>query len=421
MIKRITNTSLKLFTKLFRAEKPLLLTGVDSSNQLASLLRASGHTRPLVVTGKSLLQRGQLDEVLERLRSEGCEVTVFDGILPNPTYDVIENGIRKAKENRCDSVFCVGGGSAIDAAKVIAACVSNGVSVHQILGLLKVKKPTLPFYVVPTTSGTGSEVTSAAVISDPVTHQKRFVVDAKLVPTAAALDANMLKSLPPHITASTGMDALTHAIEAYTSLNRFADAERDAKLAIKLLLDQLPLAYADGNNVKAREEVALASFLSGHAFNKSGLGYVHAISHQLSAHYNTPHGLANAVILPHVMRFNKPVSSSRLAELERLVSGNTGADDVLAERFISRVESLGKQLGLPSALGAVQEEDFDAIAKNALKEARWFYAVPKRMTSRHCKAILAGITSPTTVESRDPQMNETREMREASDHIHVAV
>ena len=168
MLKRLTNFSLKLFTVLFPSQKPLLFTGRDSTIELASLAQASGSTRPLLVTEKFLLKLGLLDEVLEHFKNQGCEVTVFDGIIPNPTYEVIEAGIGACKENDCDSVFAVGGGSAIDAAKAIAACYSNEVSVEQVVGLLKVKQPTLPFYVVPTTSGTGSEVTNSAVISrDP--------------------------------------------------------------------------------------------------------------------------------------------------------------------------------------------------------------------------------------------------------------
>lgn len=400
MLKRLTNLSLKMFTVLFPSEKPLLFTGVNSTIQLASLAQASGSKRPLLVTEKFLLKLGLLDEVLEHFKNEGCEVTVFDGIIPNPTYEVIEEGIRACKENDCDSIFAVGGGSTIDAAKVIAACYSNEVGVEQVVGLLKVKKPTLPFYTVPTTSGTGSEVTNSAVISETTTHQTKFVVDPKLIPSAAALDANMLKSLPPHITAATGMDALTHAIESYSSVNRFSDAERDAKLAIKLLLEYLPVVYEDENNPEARQLVALASFLAGYSFNKSGLGYVHAISHQISAHYNTPHGLTNAVILPKILRFNKTVCSDRFANLERMLSGTSaGSDEQLADRFIARIDALGQQLNIPSGFKELEAKHFDAITSKALLEAKSFYAVPRLMNRAQCKEILASISEGVKAES----------------------
>ncbi|MEO0802681.1 MAG: iron-containing alcohol dehydrogenase [Cyanobacteria bacterium J06642_2] len=393
MLKRFTNFSLKMFTVLFPSEKPLLFTGVNSTIQLASLAKASGSKRPLLVTEKFLLKLGLLDAVQEYFRNEGCEVTIFDGVIPNPTYEVIEDGIQACKEHGCDSVFAIGGGSTIDAAKVIAACYSNEVGVDRVVGLLKVKQPRLPFYTVPTTSGTGSEVTNSAVISETQTHQKKFVVDPKLIPSAAALDANMLKSLPPHITAATGMDALTHAIESYTSVNRFSDAERDAKLAIELLLKNLPIVYEDGNNLEARQLVALASFLAAYSFNKSGLGYVHAISHQLSAHYNTPHGLTNAVILPRILRFNKPVCANRFANLERMLSGtNVGSDAQLADKFIDRVDALLERLNIPAGFKELEPEHYDVITSKALQEAKSFYAVPRLMNRAQCKAILASIS-----------------------------
>ena len=406
MLKRLTNFSLKMLTVLFPSEKPLLFTGVNSTIQLASLVQASGSKRPLLVTEKFLLKLGLLDGVLEHFKTEGCDVTIFDGIIPNPTYDVIEAGKRVCQKNDCDSVNAIGGRSTIDAAKVIAACYSNDVGIEQVVGLLKVKQPTLPFYVVPTTSGTGSEVTNAAVISEPQTHQKKFIVDPKLIPSATALDANMLKSLPPHITAATGMDALTHAIESYSSVNRFSDAERDAKLAIKLLLEHLPVVYEDGSNLEARQLVALASFLAAYAFNKSGLGYVHAISHQLSAHYNTPHGLTNAVILPRILRFNKLACAGRFANLERMLSGvSVGSDEQLADKFIERVDALGQQLNIPGGFKELETKHYDTITRNALKEARFFYAVPRLMSSAQCKDILASIAEaagPVTEVSQAP-------------------
>lgn len=422
MLKALTNHALKMFTRFFPAEKPVLFSGPESSLKLASLLQESGHNRPLVVTISSLVSRGLLDEVFEYFKEMGCQAAVYDSITPNPTYKVIEGGIRACYENDCDSVFVVGGGSAIDAAKVIAACCSNNKSVEKVVGLLKVKKPTLPLYVVPTTSGTGSEVTSTAVISETLTHQKKFVVDAKLVPTAAALDPNMIKSLPPQMTAATGMDALTHAIEAYTSVNRFSDAERDARLAVKLLCKHLPKAYQSGESLEAREWVALGSFLAGYAFNKSGLGYVHAISHQVSAHYNTPHGLANAVILPLVMRFNRKACEARFAELERLVSNSKESNDSeLADQFIARVEAMSQQLEIPGGLQELQAKDFQAIAKNACKEARMFYAVPRQMSQAECKEILAAIADEAPTAQYPASQSNSEARRRNSRQCSLAV
>lgn len=398
MIKKTINLSLKLFTLLSPSEKPLLFTGPNSTAKLVKLWEESGYTKPLIVTEKHLVQLGLIDDTIAQFRKGGHDPVIYDGIEPNPTFAVVEAGIKTCKENQCDSIFVIGGGSAIDAAKVIAACVSNQKSVEQVVGLLKIKKPTLPFFAVPTTSGTGSEMTNAAVISETSTHQKKFVVDAKLLPRATALDPILIKSLPPHITATTGMDALTHAIEAYTSLNQYTDAKRDAELAVKLLLTYLPKAYKNGEDLEAREQVALGSFLAGYAFNKSGLGYVHAISHQISAHYNTPHGLANAVILPRVMRFNLEKSAERLAALETMMNSHAkGNSTQLATKFITRIEHLSNTLNIPDGLEEIEEKDYSKIAKNALKEARLFYAVPRTMKPQECNNILKSIQLKPTI------------------------
>lgn len=381
--------ALRTLSTLYPPQKPIVFSGVDSALKLVDMLVGGGQTRPLIITDAFLHSHGMLDGILERLREKGCSPVVFDGVIPNPTFAVVEAALALGKEHQCDSVLAVGGGSAIDAAKVVAAASTDPRGVKKLEGVLKVKKPLLPFYVVPTTSGTGSEVTSAAVISDTETHKKRFFVDPKYIPMGAALDPVLLKSLPPHITASTGMDALTHAIEAYTSENNFEDTDHDAKLAIKLIFEYLPKAYNEGSDVQAREMVAQASYLAGFAFTKSSLGYVHAISHQISAHYNTPHGLANAVILPRVMRFNLEACADRYAALEEAISGESGGDtESMARRFVERVDHLSDLLGIPEHLADLQEADFDDIAAEALAEARSSYAVPRRMKRKHAKAIL---------------------------------
>ncbi|UTW56500.1 iron-containing alcohol dehydrogenase [Kordiimonas sp. SCSIO 12610] len=396
MFKSPITYALRFMSTFFPPQKPLVLTGAGTTKKLAELMIKNGSKRPLIVTDSFLLQNGMLDDLLQFLRNEGSEVTIFDGIIPNPTFAVVEAGIDLAQANNCDSVFTVGGGSAIDTAKVIAAAMTNGNRTDKLVGILKVKKAPLPFYVAPTTSGTGSEVTTAAVISNTETHAKEFFVDPKYIPIATALDPLMLKTLPAAMTAATGMDALTHAIEAYTSLNNFTDTDRDASLAIKLLFDYLPIAFEDGENLNAREMVSIASFLAGFAFTKSSLGYVHAISHQVSAHYGTPHGLANAVILPRVLRYNKTACAKRYADLERMLSSDNiaGLDDQeLTARFIARVDALGDKLNIPASIKDLDEKDYDAIAKSAIKEARSSYAVPKSMNRQAINSVLAAVAS----------------------------
>lgn len=386
---------LRAFSTFYPPQKPIVFSGSGSALKIAELMIASGQTRPLLVADSFLLENSMLDELLKFFKDAGCTVTVFDGVVPNPTNEVVGAGLKASLENDCDSVLAIGGGSAIDAAKVIAAASTNDVALMNLVGLLKLKVPPLPFYAIPTTSGTGSEATIAAVISDTDTHKKQFFVDPQYIPRATALDPQLLKSMPANITATTGMDALTHAIEAYTSRNSFADTDRDAMLAIKLLHDHLPRACADGDDLNAREMVALASFLAGYAFTKASLGYVHAISHQVSAQYNTPHGLANAVILPRVLRFNKVPCAERFAELEKMLGGNeeNAHDDVLADRFIARIDGLAAKLGIPANLPELKSEHFSTIAKDALAEARSSYAVPRRMKARHVETVLRSVSA----------------------------
>ena len=386
--------ALRALSTFYPIQKPLVFSGSGSICKLADLMIAGGQSKPLLVTDSFLLQNNKLDGLFNHLQAHGCEVTTFNGSIPNPTFAEVEAGLELSRSNQCDSVLAVGGGSVIDVAKVIAGASTNHRSLNKLAGILKLKKAPLPFYVAPTTSGTGSEVTNVAVIADTKTHKKQFFVDPKYIPIAAALDPELLKTLPAHMTAAVGMDALTHAIEAYTSRNNFTDTDRDAAMAIKLLFNYLPLAYANGNDLQAREMVAQAAFLAGYAFTKSSLGYVHAISHQVSAHYDTPHGLANAVILPRVMRFNKPACAKRYAQLEVMLGGQASVDEYgLAERFTRRVDQLAEQIDIPVNLPALQEKDFPKITKDALSEAWRSYAVPKVMRRKDVEAILHSVSA----------------------------
>ena len=387
--------ALKTMNRLYTPEKPLTFSGKGAMIKLASLMVHSGHTRPLVVTDSFLLKNGMLDELLAFLKKEGCEVTIFDGIIPNPTFAVVEAGVAAAKAGQCDAVFAVGGGSAIDAAKVMASATTNNKPVPDLVGILKVDQPLLPFYVVATTSGTGSEVTTAAVISDTETHKKEFFVDPQYLPIAAAFDTDLLVSLPGPMTAGTGMDALTHAIESYTSRAHMLATDRDAATAIRLITAFLPVAYTTPGDENAREMVALGSFLAGNAFTRTSLGYVHAISHQISAHYDTPHGLANAILLPRVLRFNRQACAERFAALERMLQGDASAPyaPAQADQFIARIDALAEAVGIPVNLDDLQEKDFDAIAKDALAEARSSYAVPKVMRKSDVTKILQSVAT----------------------------
>ena len=385
--------ALRFMSTFFPPQKPLALSGVDAALKLVDLIIASGAKRPLLIADRFLIENEMLDAVQSRFTDSGSELTIYDGVIPNPTTSEVSAGLALSLANQCDCVLAIGGGSVLDVAKVIAAASTSKKGLDKLAGILKVKQTPLPLYAIPTTSGTGSETTNVAVVSDPNTHKKQFFVDPKYIPLAVALDPVLLKSLPAPFTAAVGMDTLTHAIEAHTSKNNFADTDRDSATAIKLLFDYLPKAYHDGADLQARELVAQASFLAGFAFTKSSLGYVHAISHQISAKYNTPHGLANAIILPRVLRFNLAACAEQFANLERLATGEHTADttDELAQRFIRRVDRLSEQLQIPNNLAALKPEDFAEICKDALAEARASYAVPRVMKAKHVHTILQSL------------------------------
>lgn len=389
----ITTLSLRAMSTFKPPQKPLVFSGAGSTLKLAEFMLLGGSKNPLIVTDEFLHENGMLDGLLDYLKTQGVAPIVFDQIVPNPTMANVEAGVKASVDGGCDAVFVVGGGSAIDTAKVIAAASTSRKGIEGLVGVLKVKEPLLPFYIVPTTSGSGSEVTTIAVISDTETHKKKFFVDPKYLPIATALDPILLKSLPAGMTAAVGMDALTHGIEAYCSANSFKETDRDAEMAVRLLVEHLPTAVKHGADETAREMVALGSFLAGFAFTKSSLGMVHAISHQISAHYDTPHGLTNAVILPRVLRFNRGVCEDKFAHLETMFDEDAkGLDaNTLSWRFIDRIDALSEAIDIPVNLDMIQTEDFPAIAKEAVEEAQMAYALPRVMSRAHVTQILRSV------------------------------
>ncbi|MGH8030018.1 MAG: iron-containing alcohol dehydrogenase, partial [Arenimonas sp.] len=243
---------------------------------------------------------------------------------------------------------------------------------------------------VPTTAGTGSEVTIAAVVSDPANTRKFAIMSPRLVPIAAALDGALMTGLPPPITSATGMDALTHAVEAYISRNRTAKTDSEALEATRLIMQNLPTAVKNGTNIEARQNMALASFKAGVAFTTAGVGYVHAIAHNFGAYYHVPHGLANAIILPRVLDFSKPTCTPRLAKLAEvsgLKKGNE-SEAVLADAFIARIRAMNAEFGIPTQVDKLKDNDIPAITDKALTEAHLFYAVPRYMDTPECQAFI---------------------------------
>jgi len=381
---------LKLVARLLPQARPVIYAGPDSSLQMCRSMACLEIKKVLIVTDPVLKKLGLLDKLTQVMDENAIEWFVYSDVIPDPTYTIVEEGVSVLREQNCDAVLAVGGGSSIDAAKVIAVLATNDTPLRKLTGVLKVKKPGLPLFAVPTTAGTGSEVTIAAVISDPDTHQKTPIMDPKVVPVAAALDPLLMVGMPPHITAATGMDALTHAIEAYISTHANTETDRYAKSAIKMILKYLPKAYGNGQDLQAREAMALASCYAGLAFTQANLGYVHAISHNLGAMYQIPHGLANAIVLPYILEYSQDAVTDRLAQLA--VAADLGTTDLgedkLSERFIDRVKQLCKELNIPDKVEPLNKTDIGSLAKAALKEAHYLYPVPKYMDQRQCTALL---------------------------------
>lgn len=382
-----------LVLRLLKSPRPMVLVGEDSSVRLAKLVASKGAKHVLLVTDRDLVNLGLHEKCHRTLAAAGVEVTVHSNISPNPTIEQIEEGVSLGKRAGCDTVFALGGGSPIDAGKIISARLTNDVTTESLEGFLKVKNKPLPFYAVPTTAGTGSEVTQGAIVTNTQQQRKYSIGDAKLVPLATALDPVLMRGLPPTVTAATGMDALTHAIEAYVVTFATSEVRENASIAVKLIFDNLREAYNNGENLEAREAMAVAAYHGGMAITDAGVGYVHAMAHQLGGIYHVPHGLANAVLLPHVLDFSKNHVTRQLAELARLI-GLEGSGEVdLAEGFIREIRKLNRDLGLPATLPEIQSRDIPRIVDRAIEEAFAASGVPCYMRPAQGAEILRALSA----------------------------
>ncbi|MEH6587430.1 MAG: iron-containing alcohol dehydrogenase [Halioglobus sp.] len=384
---------LGLVQKFLTIPSQVLFAGAGSSGQLAGHIGRLGYRRVLLVTDQILADLGMAQDISLKLEEAGVTVFLFSGVQPDPTSDIVEQGLAVLQANNCDAVLALGGGSSIDAAKGIAASATNG-RVQDLVGLLKIKVPLLPLFAIPTTSGTGSEATFAAVISDSETHRKGFLADMKLIPQGVSLDPLLMIGMPQGVTAATGADALTHAIETY--IGRWAD-ERVKGLsgtATKLLFEYLPRAYRDGSDLEAREALALASYYAGQSINSASVGTVHAIAHQFGALYGTPHGLANAVVLPHVLDSYVASNAEPLAELARLIGLTAAGNDArsLAEQFVAEVRSLLATLSIEPTLAALQTSDIPQLAQDSFAENKQ-YPVPRFLRYEELETLLAKIVA----------------------------
>lgn len=373
-----------------------------SIKELPEIIMRHKCTHVLIITDGGIMKLGLTRRLEKALKEAGIPYTIYDKTVANPTTVNVREALELYHKEGCDAIIGFGGGSSMDCAKAVGACaVKPNQSLAQMKGILKVHKKLPLLMAVPTTAGTGSETTLAAVITDADTRYKYAINDFPLIPRYAVLDPKVTLSLPPFITATTGMDALTHAVEAYIGNSTTIDTRRDALKAVKLIFENIDIAYEHGDNIQARRNMLHASFYAGCAFTKSYVGYVHAVAHSLGGQYNVPHGLANAILLPLVLReYGSCIDKKlhRLAIAAGLADKNT-PDHEAAELFIRAIEEMKERLGIVNIVKEIQETDIPKLAHYADKEANPLYPVPKLMDASELEKFYYMLMSLTSKEN----------------------
>ncbi len=379
---RIYQTCFHLALPLLPYREPQILEHIS---YIPEILHKQHLCRVLLVTDHDLRQAGCTQPLETLLQKSGFHLAVYDETCQNPTVENAEAAAAMYLREQCQAIIAFGGGSPIDCAKAAGAkIVYPRKKVRQLGGLLKVWRRLPLLIAIPTTAGTGSETTLTAVITDPATKHKYTMNDFTLIPRYAVLDSEVTRTLPPALTATTGMDALTHAVEAFIGRSTSRETRALAVEAVRLIFENLPKAYADGQDLNARKNMLLAAYKAGIAFSKSYVGYVHAIAHSLGGQYGIPHGLANAVLLPIVLRDYGKCAGKKLAILARAagVADTNDSQAAAADKFITAIEDMNRALGIPYGLPGIQTEDIPKMARHAAHEANPLYPVPKLMDAR---------------------------------------
>lgn len=374
---RIRQFGFSTFMYLAPLRQAKVIQGAGSVLKIPEMVKKDGKKKVLIVTTPGFIRRGSLKTLFETFEKNGVNYAIYSEVQPDPTTDCIEDALGLYKQEKCEAIVAVGGGSVIDCSKALGARVARpNKSLQQMQGLLKVMKKIPDIYAVPTTAGTGSEATAGAVITDAKSHFKFTVLDLCLVPRYAVLDPELTCPLPPAITAVTGMDALTHAVEAYTNCFCSPATKKVSLDAVKLIYENLLKAYENGGDIKARENMLLASYYAGVAINTNFIGYVHAVAHGIGGLYGVTHGKANAVILPYMMEaFGKSVEK-KLACLAREIGVDGENEEKSAKMFITSIRQLNEKLGIPSKIEELQEKDFEELVNRAVNEGNPTYPVP---------------------------------------------
>ena len=352
------------------------LMGVGCSKEAGDQAKALGATNLLIVTDAGLAKMGVADKIKGYIEAAGLKAVIFDGAEPNPTDTNVHDGVKAYQDNKCDGIVSLGGGSSHDCGKGVGMVIGNGGNIRDFEGVNKSTKPMPPFLAINTTAGTASEMTRFCIVTNTDTHVKMAIVDWRCTPNIAVNDPVLMVGKPPALTAATGMDALTHAVEAYVSTIATPITDACAIKAIELVAQYLSPAVANGENLEARDKMAYAEYLAGMAFNNASLGYVHSMAHQLGGFYNLPHGVCNAILLPAVSEYNLIACPQRFADIAVAMGENISGLSVndAAAKAIAAIRRLSASIGIPTGLKAlnVKEEDLKVMAENAKKDACQF-------------------------------------------------
>lgn len=384
---RIYQGIFKLLIPVLPYREPKIL---KTDEDVVEVLKVNNITKVLLVTDKSIRGLKLTQSLEDKIKESKINLFVFDETVPNPTTKTVDEAVKMYKENSCECLIAFGGGSSIDCAKAVGALIARPKkTLAQMKGVLKVRKKIPLLIAVPTTAGTGSETTLAAVITDSETRHKYAINDFPLIPKYTLLKPEVTVNLPKHITATTGMDALTHAIEAYIGRSTTRQTRKCSLSAVKAIFENLVEVYSNGDDLQGREKMLKAAYDAGLAFTKSYVGYVHAIAHTLGGKYNVPHGLANAVILPYVLKYYGIKVYTKLWEMgvyAGLFDKKTSKEDG-AKIVIEKIEEMNKLMNIPNKIQEIKNEDIPELAKVAEKEANPLYPVPMLMTARELEKI----------------------------------
>jgi len=350
------------------------LMGIGAHKEIGNQIKTLGGKKPFICTDKGIVDSGILNQVVEVIRRDvEVEPVVFDKTHPNPTDNNVHEGLEVYREKGCDLIVSLGGGSSHDCGKGIGIVATNGGSIRDYEGVDQSRKAMPPFIAVNTTAGTASEMTRFCIITDTSRKVKMAIVDWRVTPNVAIDDPLLMAGMPPALTAATGMDALTHAVEAYVSTIATPVTDACALKAINIIAGSLRAAVANGQDMEARNDMSYAQYLAGMAFNNASLGHVHAMAHQLGGYYDLPHGVCNAILLPHVQRFNMIAKMDRFVDIAVAMGEKVGNLSVraAAEKALEAIQTLSADVGIPSGLDelGVKEEDLKIMAENAQKDA----------------------------------------------------